>query len=58
MFSYSRVACVYTYFKHLFTGMLLIKGAAFVELVYDLRCTGDFISVFYIVEVNLLLYAA
>ena len=35
--------------------MLLIKGASLAELVCDLRCTGDFLSVFDIVEVTLLL---
>ena len=58
MFSYSRLADIYAYFKRLFTGMLLIKGASLAELVCDLRCTGDFISIFGIVEVNLLLYTS
>ena len=56
MFSYSHLAC--SYFKRLFAGMLLIKGASLAELICDLRHTGDFVSVFDIVEVNLLLHTS
>jgi hypothetical protein len=58
MFRYSRLSDIYACFKHLFTGMLLIKGASLAELVCDLRCAGNLISVFNIVEVNLLLYTS
>ena len=58
MFSYSHLADLFAYFRHLFTSLLFIKGASLAELVCDLRCTGDLVSVFDIGEVNLSLYTS